>query len=283
MTANQLPMDLLVDDPPERIVSLTPSNTEILFALGAGKRLVGVSHYCDYPPEAQALPKVARFIDTDEAAILALQPDLVLTSSHLQKAIVERLIERDLTVLALNPTDLTGVFRDMLLLGQLVNVREQAQRLVAELHARVVAVVDAGLALPYHPRVYLEEWGKPLIPAGWWLADFITLAGRAAALSMVESRPHSRERIIEPEAMATADPEVILVSWPGIRNDVPRQRACNRPEWQQVSAVRHGRVFQVDDRLLHRPGPRLVDGLEAIARIVAEVAYALATEGDHVR
>src|SRR5260221_6266937 len=110
MTAPLPTVDPATYDPPERIVSLTPSNTEILFALGAGDRLVGVSEYCDYPSDALALPKVSRFIDADEDAIVALRPDLVLTSSHLQKAIVDHLIERHVTVLAFNPRDLDGIF-----------------------------------------------------------------------------------------------------------------------------------------------------------------------------
>jgi iron complex transport system substrate-binding protein len=262
-------------DPPERIVSLTPSNTEILFALGAGARLVGVSQYCDYPVEAMALPKVSRFIDADEDAIVALRPDLVLTSSHLQKGIVEHLIDRDITVLAFNPTDLDGIFRDILFLGRVVGALDRARVLTETLRARVAAVVRAGQALATHPKVYLEEWGKPLIPAGWWLADFIELAGGTPALPGVDPRRHSKDRIVDPEAVRAANPDVIIVSWPGVRNDVPRRMALNRPEWQDVSAVRDGRVHVVDDWLLHRPSPRVVDGLEAIARIVGETAHAL--------
>lgn len=104
----------------ERIVSLTPSNTEILCALGARDRLVGISTYCDHPAEIADLPRVGRFIDADGPAIAKLRPDLVVTSPHLQKEIVADLVERDLAVLALNPTSLEDVFRDMLLLGALV-------------------------------------------------------------------------------------------------------------------------------------------------------------------
>src|SRR5205823_86828 len=115
-------------------------------------------------------------------AIVALRPDLVLTSSHLQKAIDEQLVDRDITVLAFNPTDLDGVFRDILLLGRVVGTMDRARALVGGLRQRVEGVAAAGRALPHHPRVYLEEWGKPLIPAGWWLADFLELAGGVPAL-----------------------------------------------------------------------------------------------------
>jgi iron complex transport system substrate-binding protein len=280
VSASHAPLDPITYDPPERIISLTPSNTEILFALGAGDRLVGVSEYCDYPAEALALPKVSRFVDADEAAIIGLRPDLVVTSSHLQKAIVERLIERDVTVLAFNPTDLAGIFRDILLLGRIVGALERARALVGQLRARVDHVVASAGTLPNRPKVYLEEWGKPLIPAGWWLADFIELAGGAPALPSVDRRQHSHARVVEPEAIRRANPDVIVVSWPGVHNDVPRKLALRRPEWQEVAAVRHGRVHPIDDWLLHRPGPRVVEGLEAIAQIVAETARAMAERGD---
>ena len=133
MTTERSCFDPLTYDPPERIVSLTPSNTEILFALGAGGRIVGVSEYCDYPPDALTLPKVSRFLDADEDAIVALRPDLVLTSSHLQKTIVDHLIDRDITVLAFNPTDLDGILRDILLLGQIVGALDRARALVETL------------------------------------------------------------------------------------------------------------------------------------------------------
>lgn len=265
-------------DPPERIVSLTPSTTEILCALGARDRLVGISRYCDHPPGIEGLPRVGRFIDADGDAIRALRPDLVVTSSHLQSAIVHDLVERDLNVLALDPTSLDDVFRDMLLLGRLVAAVESAHALVARLRSEVAAVAVAGRSLRLRPRVYLEEWGKPLIPAGWWLAEFIELAGGSNALPNVDARAHSRDRVVDAAAVARADPHLILVSWPGVRSDVPRRRALERPEWRDVSAVRRRQVHAVPDHLLHRPGPRVVQGLREIAARVAEVAAEL--EGD---
>lgn len=264
---------IAIADPPLRIVSLTPSNTEILCALGARDRLVGISQYCDYPPEIEGLPRVSRFIDADGAAIQALRPDLVLASSHLQKAIVGDLIDRDLAVVALNPTSLAGVFRDVLILGRLVGAAERAQTLVDLLQAEVAVVAAAGRTLSVRPRVYLEEWGKPLIPAGWWLAEFIELAGGVNALPQINPLAHSRERVIDVSAVMAADPDLILLSWPGVRNDTPRKRALARPEWREVSAIRHERVYAIDDSLLHRPGPRVVQGLREIARRVVDVAH----------
>jgi iron complex transport system substrate-binding protein len=164
------------------------------------------------------------------------------------------------------------------MLGVLVGAEARAHALVAQMRAQVDDVVARAHALPRRPRVYLEEWGKPLIPAGWWLAEFIEAAGGVNALPHIDSRRHSSERRIDVAAIADADPELILVSWPGVRSDTPRRRALERPEWREVAAVRRGHVYTVDDRLLHRPGPRVVDGLRAIAAHVERVARELEVE-----
>ena len=264
---------------PERIVTLAPSCTELVCALGAPDRLVGISRFCDHPADALVgLPRVSGFIDADDDAIAALQPDLVLTSSHLQREIVGRLVERDLTVLTLNPKSLGEILREIELLGALLDARGRAMALIGGMRAAEAAVRAAAATLPARPRVYLEEWGKPLIPAGWWLHEFVQLAGGTPVPAGVDHTAHSRERVIAPEAIAAANPDAIIVSWPGVRNDTPRRRALARPEWQQVEAIRHGRVYAVDDRLLHRPGPRVIEGLRAIAAIVREVAGAVPAE-----
>lgn len=166
-------------------------------------RLPAVDPERSDPPEAQSLPRIARFVDAADA-IVTLGPDLVLTASYLQKAIVGQVIERDLTVLAFTSTGLDGVFCEVLLLGRVVDARERARVLVAGWR-----VVAASLGLPTHRRVYLEEWGKLLIPVGWWLADFVELAGGILALPQVNRRAHSRERIVEPRhaRVARAEPQ----------------------------------------------------------------------------
>lgn len=269
MTINPERTDWSAIDPPDRVVSLSASNTEILYALGQGHRLVGVSEYCDYPAEASLLPRVGTFITADINGIKKLKPDLVLTSSHLQKAIVDELVENDIGVLALNPTSMEQAFRDILIIGKMVGQMSKALQLVVGLQSRVENVMAAGAGLPIHPRVYIEEWGKPIIPAGWWLADFITLAGGVNALPQTDTKKHSKERVITAESVASADPEIIIVSWPGVRKDSPQKKVLGRPEWREVSAIKNGRVYWVDDRLLHRPGPRMVTGLEEIHRVIA--------------
>jgi iron complex transport system substrate-binding protein len=155
-------------DVPLRVVSLAASSTEILFALAAGDLVVGVSKYCDYPPEALKRPRVGAFIEADYGAIERSKSDLVLTQSHLQRDIVARLIDLNLNVLSLNPVTLSGVLDSILLIGKVVGRESQAVELVAEMSARIETVRRRAITLPWRPRVFLEEWGNPMIPAGGW-------------------------------------------------------------------------------------------------------------------
>ena len=256
---------------PSRIVSLAASNTEILFALGAGDQLVGVSKYCDYPAEALEKPRVGSFIDADYEAIERVSPHLVLTQSHLQRDIVARLIDLNINVLSLNPVSLSGVVEMVPLLGKLVGRVSEAERLATEMHARIAAVRARAGSLPRKPRVYFEEWGSPLLPAGGWEAECVEVAGGVNVFPF-PAHVHSREREIHAEDVIRANPELILVSWPGSFGRIRPFKIKQRAGWEAIEAVRKDRVFVIDDRLIVRPGPRIVEGLELVADLVRRVA-----------
>lgn len=256
---------------PSRIVSLAASSTEILFALGAGERLVGVSRYCDYPPEALTKPRVGAFIDADYDAVQRARPDLVLTESHLQREIVGRLIDLNLNVLSLNPVTLPGVLESILLIGQVIGCLPEAEQLVGTFQERMDRVRSGAKSLPRKPRVYLEEWGNPLIPAGGWEMQCVEIAGGLNVFEY-DVHEHSRERVVSPEAVIDANPELILVSWPGSSGRIRPYKIKQRRGWDAIEAVRRDRVFVIDDRILVRPGPRLADGLEQIAEIIRAIA-----------
>ena len=260
-----------VTEIPSRVVSLAASSTEILFALGAQDLLVGVSKYCDYPPEASAKPRLGAFIKADYGAIERAKPDLVLTESHLQRDIVVRLIDLNLKVLSLNPVTLSGVLGSILLIGKVVGRESQAEKLVREMKARMEAVRRRAMTLAWRPRVYFEEWGKPMIPAGGWEAECVELAGGVNVFSF-SPQVHSRERIISPEDVIRANPDLILVSWPGSSGRLRTEKIKRRKGWEMIEAVREDRVFVMDDRLIVRPGPRLVEGLEIVSELICRAA-----------
>src|SRR6185437_7982914 len=257
-----------------RIVSLAASSTEILFALGVGDWLVGVSKYCDYPSAALEKPRVGSFIEADYEAIQNAHPDLVLTQSHLQRDIVARLIGLNINVLSLNPVSLVGVVEMITTIGRLVGCKHEAEILTNDMRTRIDAVLNRGSSLCRRPRVYFEEWGHPLIPAGGWEAECVDVAGGINVFPF-SANIHSRERQICSEDVIRANPELIIVSWPGSFGRIRTYKIKQRSGWESIDAVRGGRIFVIDDRLIVRPGPRIVQGLELIAELVQR-----ATEGE---
>lgn len=252
-----------VPGPPQRIVSTAPSVTEILFALGLGRRVVGVSDADDYPPgEIRGKARVGGVILNAER-ILALRPDLVVGVAGLQQGQLERLIRLGLPVLAVEARSLDETFAQIRLLGRVTGSAPAAEQLLAGLRARTAEVQRRVRGRP-DPRVYVEIWDQPLqtAAAGTFIDDLVRRAGGRNLFADLRGWPQ-----VAPEAVIRRDPEVILLTYPG------RQRLLVRPGWAQVSAVRRGRVHELDAGLVSRPGPRLVDGLEQIARLLHPGAF----------
>lgn len=258
---------VVVAEPAERIVSLAPSNTEIVFALGIGDRLVGVTDFCDYPPEAQTIAKIGG-VEPNIEAIVALDPDLVLAiGGDPVPPSVARLQELGLTVLTLEPHDLESLYRDILLVGQATGAEEQAEALVADMRARVAAVAARTENVAERPVVFYEldatDPSRPFTAgAGSWHDAFIRLAG---GVNLAGDQERAWVQISAEEIIAR-DPDVIILgdaNW-GVTPEVVAQR----PGWDVVSAVREGRVYPIDGNIVDRPGPRVVEGIEQMARMI---------------
>src|SRR5579863_9792442 len=160
---------------PRRIVCIAPSNTEILYALGAGDRIVGVSRYCDHPVGARSKPRCGGFLDPHVDDILALRPDLVLAQSFLQEDAVKALVHAEVRVIAFGATSLREVLEDILLLGRIVERNREAIAIVSRMRSELAEIADAAARLggARRPRVHLEEWGpsEPYFLAGDWVAE----------------------------------------------------------------------------------------------------------------
>jgi iron complex transport system substrate-binding protein len=219
-----------------RIVSLAASSTEMVFALGAGERLIGVSKYCDYPAAALERPMVGSFLDADYEAIRRAAPDLVLTQSHLQREIVARLIDLNLNVVSFHPVSLAGVVEMVLLIGKLVGREIEAESLAEQMRARMEAVRADSASLPSKPRVSFEGWGSPLIPAGGWEAECVEVAG-GTSIFPFPAHVHSRNREIHSGDVIRANPELIVVSWPGSFGRIRPQKIEPRAGWERIEAV----------------------------------------------
>jgi iron complex transport system substrate-binding protein len=255
--------------PPRRIVSLVPGVTEMLFAIGAEERLVGRTDFCDYPPAARAKPSVGGTVSPSLEMLVALKPDLVIATSAGNSDETRQQLERlKLPLYLVDPHGLSDVFRTVERLGEMADRRERAAEVVAGLEWRVRAVAARVASRP-RPRVLYVVWPEPLIVPGRGAAvtELIALAGGE---SVSAQAPEGYPRYSVEAAVARA-PEVIVLARHGAHI-----APYARDKWERFAglpAIRAGRLHAVDGDLFHRFGPRAVDALEILARLLHPEAF----------
>jgi len=261
--------------PPERIVCLTEETVETLYLLGEDRRIVGVSGYAVRPPQVRKeKPRVSAFVSADVPKILALKPDLVLTFSDLQADIVAELIRNNVAVHAFNQRDISGILDMIRTLGALVGTENKAETLAKSLAARVNAVHERALRLPRRPRVYFEEWDEPMISGIGWVAELIEAAGGVDVFPQLAARKNAKDRIVFPNDVIAARPDIIVGSWCG-KKFVPAKVAA-RPGFAEVPAVAKGWLREIKSTVILQPGPAaLTDGLDQLAGMMADWAEAI--------
>ena len=266
--------EVTIEAEPTRIVSLAPSNTEIVCALDACDRVVGVTDYDDYPAEVIEIDKVVNFTEVDVEAVVASEADLVLAAGNEQTptAVIEQLDGLGLPVLVLYPESLDEVTADIELVGTAIGRDDAATELVEEMQDRIEAVqaAVAGLA---RPRTFYEvgvfEGTIYTAGEGSFLASVIDTAGGEPITGDALSTS------IEVEDLVAADPELILLGDATYDDTITPESVAARPGWEAMAAVADGRVLVVtEDVVITRPGPRIVDGLEALARAIHPDAFA---------
>jgi len=252
--------------PPERIVCLTEETVETLYLLGEQDRIVGVSGYAVRPPQVRKeKPRVSAFISADVPKILALEPDLVLCFSDLQAEIAAALIRAGVAVHIFNQRDIVGILAMIRTLGALVDAKTRAETLVTQLSLRLSSVNTAAQLRQAKPRVYFEEWDDPLITGIGWVSELIELAGGIDVFPQMRFQKAAKDRIVSPDQVRDAMPDVILASWCGKK--VATERIKQRPGWHDIPAVRNNRIVEIKSPLILQPGPAaLTDGLDAIVK-----------------
>ena len=255
-----------------RVFSHTPSNTEIVCALGCAHLLVGVDADSDYPHEVvDALPKAGRDLDLDAAIVDALKPDLVLSSNTVpgHEKVVARLEAAGLKTLVSDPTSLEEVFDDIERIAQVLGVPERGLALVQQMRAAMPAVTPtAG-----RPRVLIEWWPKPVIaPARHsWATALIELAGGTNPWGEVDARSVP----LAHDAARAAMPDLNVKSWCGVKQEKNRAEVVrSRAGWEGVPADANDRILAVSETFLGRPGPRLVEGYRVLREAVAGITVA---------
>lgn len=251
--------------PPERIVCLTEETVETLYLLGEEARIVGVTGYAVRPPRVRReKPRVGAFTSADIPKILALDPDLVLTFSDLQAEIAADLIRAGVSVHAFNQRDVPGILAMIRTLGALIGCQRRAARLAAHFEARLR--LGPTPQTP-RPRVYFEEWDAPMITGIGWVSELIEAAGGVDCFAHLRHEQAAKDRIIAPEAVIAAAPDVIVASWCGKK--VRPDRIAARPGWSAIPAVRAGRIHEIKSPLILQPGPAaLSEGFDALGEII---------------
>lgn len=286
-----------------RIVSLLPSATEILFALGLGEEVVGVSHECDFPAEARSrrvvihsrLPhdatpgEIDRLVreyvgrgeslySVDAEALEELQPDLIVTQDLCQvcaaspddlATTLARFEDRP-EVLCLNPQDLGDVWRDILWVGEETGRGHEAEALLEKIGERLGNIENQIARVEHRPRVAILEWLDPFYIAGHWVPEMIEFAGGKDALGK-KCTPSFR---VTADDVIAADPEILLIAECGYSATRARDEYNAMkfpPEWNEIAAIRNARVYALDaSSYFSRPGPRLIAGMEALVGIFHE-------------
>lgn len=247
-----------------RIVSLAPSATSIVCALGAKKSLVGVTRWCRDVAPVNRLPALGDCWRCDPDKVAALKPDLVLGSVPYKAETVDALLRRGLTFLAMNPRSLTDIFSDIRLLGRLLGRERRAHALVRAMEKRMQRIAARARRARRKPRVYIEIWSNPFIVAPRWVEEMVALAGGR----FVPVPDSDAARRVNERDVLSARPEIIILAWAACGMRVNAKKVLQRPSWNQLPAVRRRQVFIISDEAVNTPGPPVVAGLERLARII---------------
>jgi iron complex transport system substrate-binding protein len=246
---------------PQRIVSLQPSATVTLAALGCLDRVVACTRYCrDVVPEIRNSERtvVADSWTANSAQILAARPDFVIASVPYQLEAVADILKAGVRFLGLAPHSLRDIYTDILVIAGAMGRSPQGLEIVAAMQQEIAEVRDRVQSAKLHrPRVFCEEWGKPLIASQAWVAELVEAAGGTFV-----GEPGKQ---ITPEDVRDADPDVLIAAWCGAGDRVPLEKVVTQRGWQELRAVRDGQVYCIPDEYLNTPAPTLLQGLHALA------------------
>jgi len=260
-------MTLRTGQGPRRIVCLTEEPTEILYTLGEGDRVVGISAYTVRPPEARSKPVVSAFVGGSVERIQALDPDLVIGFSDIQAELASQLIAAGLDVLVFNQRSLQEILDVIVAVGSLVGRGDEARAFCDTVLADLDALAARVAGRP-RPRVYFEEWDDPTICGIRWVSELIDRAGGEDVFADRAHGALARDRFVSAEDIVAAAPDMVLASWCGKPFD--REAFLARPGFADLPAARAGRIHEIDSSIILQPGPAcLTDGIRTLERLLA--------------
>lgn len=256
---------------PQRVVCLTEETTEVLYALGADDRIVGISGFVVRPPHARKeKPKVSTYLDAKFDDILALKPDAVFAWSDLQADIAAELIRRGVDVVCFNQRTIEGILEMIHRLGGYMGMGDKAENYADLLRRRVDIAIDRGNARVRRPRVYFEEWYDPLITGIAWVSELIEACGGVDVFAENRAFPNAKERILaDPLEPVRRQPDIMIASWCG--KMFKPLRVQQREGWDEFGPSVTGHLYDIPSPVILQPGPAaLTDGIDAIMAIYSE-------------
>lgn len=258
----------LVTTDPQRIVSLAPSHTETLYALGLGDRLVAITDYCNYPPEVAEKPSIGGFSTPNIEEVVAMDPDLILATVIHESEVIPQLEAKGLTVVAVDPTTINEVIEAITLIGKVTGAEKEATSLLADMQSRIKAVTDrtGGLNETEKPKVLYIVWHEPLMAAGSGTLhdELIRTAGGINVAGDLDSYA-----AISLEVVIAANPQVMIAGvGMGTGEDLPLQFITSEKRLEDTDARINSRIYGIDVDLVGRPGPRIVEALEQFAGFI---------------
>ncbi|KUO51627.1 MAG: hypothetical protein APF76_13360 [Desulfitibacter sp. BRH_c19] len=247
-------------EPPQRVISLTPAVTEILFELELGDKVMGVTEYCTFPEEALSKPKMGGFEDPNIELVVDAEPDIVFVAAGIQTELIERLEELGITVFCLDAASVDQVIKNISMVGDIMGVPEITKSLTDEMQEKVDYIVDK-VKDQEKPVVFFEVWDEPLMSAGpgTFIDSIINLAGGSNLAGDADTQFPQ----LSMEILFERDPDVYIANDFHKKGDI-----MTRPGYETLKAIKTERVYTLNDDLVTLPGPRIVLGLEEVAKII---------------
>ncbi len=246
-----------------KIISLAPSTTEILFALGLGGQIIAVSQFCNYPPEALTKKKTGTFSDPNIEIILSLKPDIIFCTGLEQAPVIEKLKKLNLNIYVSDPKDIEGLLKSIEEIGLLTGRQKEAASLIENMRKEleIIRKKTDSIAKDKRRKVFIEIWHDPLLTAGQgsFIDEMIAYAG-GINIAHDTIRPFS---CFSPEQVIKRNPDCIIIGYMNEKKSI--ELIKNRPGWQQISAIIHNRIYDdIDPNLFLRPGPRVILGIKKL-------------------
>jgi iron complex transport system substrate-binding protein len=249
---------------PQRIVCLSAEAADWLWRIGAWDKVVGVTAFFTPPKDAPPKPRVGGFSTAQVDAIANLKPDLIITFSDVQAQLALQFIQRGFPIFATNQRTLSEIEITLASLARLVDREAEGEILLREFRERLAPVEN----LTPRPKIYFEEWNEPFISGIAWISELIERAGGEDIFASLQTQRAAEDRIVSSEQICEGNPEIIFASWCG--KPVNIASISSRPDWEELSTVRAGHIYEILSEDILQPGFRLVHGYEQIKKILQQ-------------